>query len=71
MNRSRLVRVPASSGNVGPGFDVMGAALGLHRELEVTETGSFAVQSGLPFPRHRPNPVVGAFERLHLALVLI
>lgn len=29
------VRVPASSGNLGPGFDVLGAALALHNELEV------------------------------------
>ncbi len=29
------VRVPASSGNLGPGFDVLGAALGLYNELEV------------------------------------
>ena len=67
MNRRRLVRVPASSGNVGPGFDVMGAALGLHLELEVTETGSFEVQTDLPLPRDRSNLVVRAFERLHPA----
>ena len=67
MNRRRLVRVPASSGNIGPGFDVMGAALGLHLELEVTETGSFSVQTDLPVPRDRSNLVVRAFERLHPA----
>jgi len=42
--RRRVVRVPASSANLGPGFDCMGAALSLHLELEVTETGHFAVQ---------------------------
>ena len=33
------MRVPASSANLGPGFDVMGAALDLHMEVEVVETG--------------------------------
>ncbi|MDQ6732470.1 MAG: homoserine kinase [Actinomycetota bacterium] len=67
LSRRRLVRVPASSANLGPGFDVMGAALGLHLELEVTETGSFAVQTDLELPRDRANLVVQAFERLHPA----
>ncbi len=67
LSRRRLVRVPASSANLGPGFDVMGAALGLHLELEVTETGSFAVQTDLDLPRDRSNLVVRAFERLHPA----
>jgi len=38
MERRRLVRVPASSANLGPGFDVLAAALALHRALEVVET---------------------------------
>jgi homoserine kinase len=67
MTRRRLVRVPASSANLGPGFDVMGVALGLHLELEVVETGSFAVHTELDVPRGRDNLVVRAFERLHPA----
>ncbi len=39
MIRRRVVRVPASSANLGPGFDCMAAALALHLELEVLETG--------------------------------
>ena len=39
------MRVPASSANLGPGFDSMAAALSLHLELEVEETGEFAVES--------------------------
>ena len=39
VHRRRLVRVPASSANLGPGFDVLGAALDLHMEVEVVETG--------------------------------
>ncbi len=65
--RRRLVRVPGSSANLGPGFDVLAAALGLQLELEVVETGSFAVHSELPVRLDRQNLVVRAFERLHPA----
>ena len=43
MRRRRLVRVPASSANLGPGYDVLAAALSLQLELEVEETGEFFV----------------------------
>jgi homoserine kinase len=65
LGRRRLVRVPASSANLGPGFDTLAAALALHLELEVVETGSFAVETELDVPRDRSNLVVRAFERLH------
>ncbi len=39
--RRRLVRVPASSANLGPGYDTMAAALDLWLELEVEETVEF------------------------------
>ncbi len=65
--RRRLVRVPASSANLGPGFDVLAAALALPLELEVVETGEFAVVTDLDVPRDRSNLVVRAFERLHPA----
>jgi homoserine kinase len=61
------VRVPASSANLGPGFDVLAAALALHLELEVVETGSFAVETELDVRRDRGNLIVRAFERLHPA----
>jgi homoserine kinase len=67
LGRRRLVRVPASSANLGPGFDVLAAALALHLELEVVETGEFAVVTGLDVPRDRDNLVVRGFERLHPA----
>ena len=67
LGRRRVVRVPASSANLGPGFDVMAAALALHLELEVVETGSFAVHTELDVPTDRSNLVVRAFERLHSA----
>lgn len=62
--RRRLVRVPASSANLGPGFDVLAVALSLSLELEVVETGAFAVKTELEVPRDRSNLVVRAFERL-------
>jgi len=65
MNRRRVVRVPASSANLGPGFDVFAAALALHMELEVEETGSFAVETDLQIATDRRNLVVRGFERLH------
>ncbi len=65
--RRRVVRVPASSANLGPGFDVLAAALALYLELEVSETGAFAVHTDLDVSRGRDNLVVRAFERLHPA----
>jgi homoserine kinase len=59
--------VPASSANLGPGFDCMAAALAMHVELEVLETGEFAVETDLPLPTGRENLCVQAFERLHSA----
>jgi homoserine kinase len=67
LGRRRLVRVPASSANLGPGFDVLAVALALHLELEVVETGEFGVITELDVPRDRSNLIVRAFERLHSA----
>jgi homoserine kinase len=67
-DRRRLVRVPASSANLGPGYDVLAAALSVHLELEVTETGEFSVDAGgQPVPADRSNLCVRAFEALHPA----
>jgi homoserine kinase len=59
-----LVRVPASSANLGPGFDVLAAALDLHVDVEVEETGRFAVWTDLPIARDRRNLCVRAFATL-------
>jgi homoserine kinase len=67
MQRRRRVRVPASSANLGPGYDAFAAAVGFHLELEVQETGTFAVETELDVPRDRSNLLVRAFERLHPA----
>ncbi len=65
MERRRTVRVPASSANLGPGFDTFAAALALHMELEVEETGRFAVETDLAIATDRRNLCVRGFERLH------
>jgi homoserine kinase len=66
--RRRLVRVPASSANLGPGFDVLAAALDIHLELEVHEAGEFGVDAGGDeLPTDHSNLCVRAFERLHPA----
>lgn len=68
MNRTRVVRVPASSANLGPGYDVLAAALAIHMELEVEETGEFGVESDIDgLPLDRSNLCVRAFEALHPA----
>ncbi|PZR68318.1 MAG: homoserine kinase [Solirubrobacterales bacterium] len=68
MRRRRAIRVPASSANLGPGYDVLAAALSLHLELEVQETGDeLAVQTDLAIPTGRENLCVRGFERLRPA----
>lgn len=59
--RSVSVRVPASSANLGPGFDVLAAALDLWMELEVAETGRFEVVTDLPIALDARNLCVRAF----------
>jgi homoserine kinase len=66
--RRRLVKVPASSANLGPGYDVLAAALALHLELEVEEAGAFSVAAaGIDVPLDRSNLCVRAFESLRPA----
>jgi homoserine kinase len=66
--RHRLVRVPASSANLGPGYDVLAAAVSLFLELEVEETGEFSLDPGdLDVSTGRDNLIVRAFESLHPA----
>ena len=66
--RRRLVRVPASSANLGPGYDAMAAAMAMHLELEVEEAGEFSIETGaLDVSTGRDNLIVRAFESLHSA----
>jgi homoserine kinase len=66
--RRRLVRVPATSANLGSGFDVFAAAIQLHLELEVAEADAFEVDvGGDPLPADRSNLCVRGFECLYPA----
>jgi homoserine kinase len=66
--RRRLVRVPGSSANLGPGYDVLAAALSMYLELDVAEADEFAVDAGGDgVPTGRDNLCVRAFEALHSA----
>jgi homoserine kinase len=66
--RHRLVRVPASSANLGPGYDAMAAAMALHLELEVEESSEFYFDpGGLEVSTGRDNLIVRAFESLRPA----
>jgi homoserine kinase len=67
MNRRRVVKVPASTANLGPGFDVLAGALSLELRLEIEETGSFAVETDLDVAKDKDNLIVRAFESLHSA----
>ena len=49
----------------GPGFDAFAAALALHVEVEVIESGRFAVETKLDIARDRRNLCVRGFAKLH------
>jgi homoserine kinase len=60
--------VPASSANLGPGYDVMAAAVSLHLDLEVEEVGEYSFETGgIDVPTGRDNLIVRAFESLRPA----
>src|SRR3954453_16747582 len=69
MQRRRRVRGPASTANLGPGYDSFGAALSIHLSIEVEETGGdLRGEADIPgLPTDRSNLVVRAFEALHPA----
>ena len=65
---SFMVRVPASSANVGTGFDSMGIAVNLYLTLEVTEQDDWefispSVPAGIP-AEASPLPAVWAAVQL-------
>jgi homoserine kinase len=58
-----IIRVPASSANLGPGFDALGVALGLHLELLVGDVLGDVLSDG-PRPTEEEHPAVRAFRQL-------
>jgi homoserine kinase len=64
--KSAAVRVPASSANLGPGFDVLALALNLHLAVEARESAktaiSWAGEGAAEVPLTRRNLIVRAAE---------
>ncbi|HWD68745.1 MAG TPA: homoserine kinase [Solirubrobacteraceae bacterium] len=58
------IEVPGSSANLGAGYDVLAAALGLQLTVDVEETGRFRFVTNLHLRRDRQNLIVRAFERV-------
>jgi homoserine kinase len=56
-----MVRVPASSANLGPGFDALGLALSLHAEIGLEDDGVPLPARARSIDRHHPASV--AFHR--------
>lgn len=66
MGRRRKVTVPGSSANLGPGYDVLAAAVSPQLELEVEEGDGFSVDAGhLDLPADESNLCVRAFAELY------
>ena len=66
MSKPASVRVPASSANLGPGFDVLALALDLHLEVEAREAPTTTIEwtgEGLgELPLNRRNLIVRAAQ---------
>ena len=65
MGESVRITVPGSSANLGPGYDVLAAAVSLNLVLEVERTGEFSVDPGdESLPANESNLCVAAFKEL-------
>jgi homoserine kinase len=60
MNNSFSVRVPASSANLGPGFDALGMALSLYFEMGLVDNGGHPANAQL-LDEHHPATVAFRF----------
>ena len=65
MSERVKVTVPGSSANIGPGYDVLAAAVSLNLTLEVDKTGEFSVDPGDEgLPSDQSNLCVRAFKEM-------
>ena len=65
MSERVKVTVPGSSANIGPGYDVLAAAVSLDLTLEVDKTGNFSIDPGDEgLPSDQSNLCVRAFKEL-------
>ena len=67
-NQKATARIPASTTNLGPGFDVLGLALQLYSEvtLETTETDTQVVVTGVDADKIPSTPEHIAFQAVQL-----
>ena len=67
-NQKAIARIPASTTNLGPGFDVLGLALQLYSKvtLETTETDTQVVVSGVDADKIPSTPEHIAFQAVEL-----
>lgn len=67
MSKTATVRVPASSANLGPGFDVLALALDLHLEVEAWESSKTTIawdgESAGEVPLDRKNLLVRSAQQ--------
>ena len=67
-NQKATARIPASTTNLGPGFDVLGLALQLHSKitLETTETETQVIVNGVDADKIPSTPEHIAFQAVEL-----
>lgn len=76
-NLRRSIRVPASTSNLGPGFDFAGLALSVFLDVEISGSASGAAHefgtltgTAQDWPRTQDNILLRAFEHARVALAL-
>ena len=66
-NKSFTIRVPATTANLGSGFDCLGLALGLYNTIQVVRAQAFELivegEGAASLPRHAGNRVAQAMQR--------
>lgn len=63
------IRVPATSANLGPGFDCLGLALQIYNTFDIEENDQLLLENVEERFNNRNNLFVKAFEKVHIASV--
>ncbi|MDO5715953.1 MAG: homoserine kinase [Tissierellia bacterium] len=58
------IKVPASSGNIGVGFDVLGMALNLYNEFQFEESDKFSITSNYPQFNNEEHLAYQSFKKV-------
>jgi len=61
------ITVPATSANIGPGFDSLGLALSMYNTVEILPAEKLVIRStdGCPIPKNKNNLVYKTIKRLY------